>query len=103
MLCLAGTFAYSFNAIGMILIEMNMNSNQLKAQIRDLNHYLKLRGVNNFLQDKARRFIEYSFFFVFYLVKQSAPRVDQRIPKRRTHDQHPLPRTEKRNLPGCLL
>lgn len=34
MLILAGTFAYSFNAIGMILQEMNMNSNFLKYEYK---------------------------------------------------------------------
>ena len=31
MLVLSGTFAYSFNAIGMILSDMNLNSNSLKS------------------------------------------------------------------------
>jgi len=33
MLLLSGTFAYTFNAIGMILEEINMNSNSLKLKL----------------------------------------------------------------------
>ena len=41
MLILAGTFAYSFNAIGIILQEMNLNENILKLKQLLLFNYLR--------------------------------------------------------------
>ena len=51
------TFAYLINTIGAILSEMQKDGNELKLKLNNINHYMKIRGVNSNLQARIRRHI----------------------------------------------
>ena len=38
---------------------MGLKDHELKIKIRDINHYLTLRGVNDSLKNRARKYISY--------------------------------------------
>lgn len=80
MFVACGTFAYLFNAIGVILGELNQKKDQFSEEMRVVSRYLHSKNVDGELQVEIRKYMEYSFEFSNELSLDDETRVLAKLP-----------------------
>ena len=62
VLILSGTFAYSFNVIGIVCQDIFQDEEILNRKLNDVSHYMQRRDVSKLVQSKVKKFIEYMHY-----------------------------------------